>query len=403
MCLQTVVILVLSFHTCHLSALLVGSTYNRSIIEHSFTAFVGEHGRNYVIGSPEYELRMALFDARVAQVRLHNSNSQKRWVAATNHFADHTEEELARLHGWRGLHRSDNMQQRSARQNVLLSQASSVLPEEKIWTDLPIIARESTDQGQCGSCWAVATATVLTAGAQIHGLSHNFSAQDILDCVPNPNHCGGSGGCDGSTVELAMNWIMEFGVKNMAESPYLGIDQTCASSAAKVVSTLAAPQSLEDMTKVGFHGPISQQSIGLNLGLRGWEHLPENSYMPLLKAVAMTGPVAVSVSATNGWFMYWQGIFDTCSRDAEINHAVTLIGYGKDAESGDKYWLVKNSWGAAWGEQGNIRLLRSDSDEEHCGTDYNPKEGTGCNGGPPQVRVCGMCGILYDAVVPVFS
>jgi cathepsin L len=406
--MQTSILLALTFCIPQFHALSVGSTSNRTISKHLFNAFIAAHGRNYIRGSQEYDTRQELFQERVAQVHLHNSNPRKRWVAAVNHFADHTEQELAQYRGWRGVHRSDNLKasgnlNRHSRENLLLSKSTSTLPEEKTWKDVPIIAKESTDQGQCGSCWAVTTATVLTAGAQIRGLGHNFSAQDILDCVPNPNHCGGSGGCDGSTVELAMNWIMEFGGKSMVESPYVGTDQKCQTQNDHVISALAAPQSLEDMTKVGFHGPLSQQSKGLQLGLRGWEHLPENKYMPLLKAVAMTGPVAVSVSATNGWFMYWGGIFDTCSRDAEINHAVTLIGYGKDAESGDKYWIIKNSWGAYWGEQGNIRILRTDSDEEHCGTDYNPKDGTGCNGGPSQVKVCGMCGILYDSVVPLYS
>merc|ERR1740117_1033061 len=101
--------------------------------------------------------------------------------------------------------------------------------------------------------------------------------------------------------------------------------------------------------------------------------------------------------------MYQGGVFDHCDRDAVIDHAVTLIGYGGDKTLDEKFWLVQNSWGADWGEEGRIRVLRSDGDQsETCGVDRQPEVGTACKGGPKEVTVCGMCGILYDSVVPHF-
>jgi len=137
-------------------------------------------------------------------------------------------------------------------------------------------------------------------------------------------------------------------------------------------------------------------------GMKAWERLPENAYEPLLQALFERGPVAVSVGA-GPWNSYVSGIFDNCSKDAVVDHAVTLIGYGEDAALGHKFWLVQNSWGSDWGEGGRIRLLRRDDEQEQCGTDRQPEMGTGCAGGPTDVKVCGMCGILYDSVVPHFA
>merc|ERR1719198_357064 len=76
------------------------------------------------------------------------------------------------------------------------------------------------------------------------------------------------------------------------------------------------------------------------------------------------------------------------------------MGYGSDREV--DYWEMQNSWGPHWGEGGHIRMLRQ-NDQTRCGWDYNPQAGTACKGGPNKVWVCGMCGILYDSVVPHFE
>jgi len=284
--------------------------------------------------------------------------------------------------------------------NFLMQRLREVLPEEMSWANLST-AQADVDQGGCGSCWAIATSTVLQANAEVKGIRRTFSPQEIVDCTPNPHNCGGHGGCDGSTVELAMNWISSNGLSTEDEAPYEGATGRCRKPTSLLSGSGDEEHTLEEMIAVGVH-KVEKGSGGHQLGLTGWERLPENRYLPLLRAVAMHGPVAISVSA-RPWTAYGRGIFDSCSRDAVIDHAVTLIGYGKDGLYDSKYWLVKNSWGKSWGDDGNIRLLRRDTDEtEQCGTDNQPEVGTGCDGGPSSVPVCGMCGILYDAVVPYF-
>jgi len=82
----------------------------------------------------------------------------------------------------------------------------------------------------------------------------------------------------------------------------------------------------------------------------------------------------------------------------DIDHAVQLVGYGTDASGGD-YWLVRNSWNAGWGESGYIRIARPSTPP--CGVDPTPGDGTACKPYPPNITVCGMCGILSDSAYPI--
>jgi cathepsin L len=138
---------------------------------------------------------------------------------------------------------------------------------------------------------------------------------------------------------------------------------------------------------------------GNNFGMTGWSTLPKNQYEPLMRALAETGPVAVSVAADQ-WFSYESGIFNGCEKDAVISHAVVAIGYGE--EDGTKFWSIQNSWGEDWGENGVIRLERHE-DGGYCGMNNDPQKGVACQGETAPVPVCGMCGILFDSVVPHFK
>jgi len=375
----------------------------------SFAQFVKTYRRTYASGSADYVKREQIFTRRVQEVQELNSRQNPRWKAGINSLFDWTDSELAALRGWRGgaSPTPGGALRGRVSHGMFLNQKGrgASWPEEfKNWTNLGA-TQNVRDQGGCGSCWAIASSLVLESHVEIYRPStkRSFSAQDFLACVPNPHHCGGSGGCDGATVELAFDWAMHQGLASEEEQPYLGVTGMCRSPVRKalVLSGLSG-RSTDQLSATGLHS-ARQTSPGVKFGMIGWERLPENKYAPLLQAVVQHGPVAVSVAASN-WYLYSGGIFDHCPRDSVIDHAVTLLGYGIERDIQEKFWLIQNSWGQEWGEQGRVRLLRSDSDDsEYCGVDKQPELGTGCNGGPKEVTVCGMCGILYDSVVPHFS
>jgi len=255
------------------------------------------------------------------------------------------------------------------------------------------------DQGACGSCWAFAAGGALqmyaelstqraAGGASLLETSGNSSANmaemaaslsmgQMVECTQNPQECGGKGKCEGATAELAFEFVAKNGLTAEKHHGYLQ-GSTCNMNAPKVLET------------------------------GGLVRLPVNVLKPLRDLIENVGPAAVSVDAAK-FNSYQSGIFDACPRDAIVNHAVLLVGFGEDASAAGapaKYWLVRNSWGPHWGEGGFIRVLRhdgdiNDRDKGYCGMDNKPKDGVGCKGGPPVIEVCGMCGILSDSSYPI--
>mmetsp|Transcript_111137 Transcript_111137/g.325088 ORF Transcript_111137/g.325088 Transcript_111137/m.325088 type:complete len:418 (-) Transcript_111137:25-1278(-) len=380
---------------------------------YTFQQFVKDFQRTYEQGTDEWTKREQIFNKRIAEVNEFNSLPDQTWKKGSSRFLDFTEDEQKRMLGYKGRGsrkaRAADPAAASLRRHQELPRsfnAVAAMAEKKRAARLLNIVR---DQGNCGSCWAVATATVLQAHVEISsGSSHRLSAQQLVSCVANPMECGGAGGCQGATVELALAYVTNHGLTTEHQTPYRAVTGSCQTTGHQHSQRILAQDlghgstqaRLEEITRTGVHN-VGDSDAAFALGMRAWEKLPENSMEHLMRAVVEHGPVAVSVGA-DGWNSYNAGVFDGCLRDNVINHAVTLLGYGVDAHRSAKYWTIQNSWGPGWGENGHMRLLRHDNDS-YCGTDYQPEMGTACRGGPSSVRVCGMCGILYDSVVPHFT
>lgn len=380
----------------------------------TFSQFQHEHKRTYREGTEEYAMRKALFEERRTQVEEHNCMPKGPWTAAVNRLADWTADELKGLHGYKrtGSRASidTSLATRSGRTTIAVSPRVE-LPNQLSWENVSSI-RNPRDQGQCGSCWAFAAETVLRSRAEIRGNSYDFSVSQIVACTPNPNECGGKGGCDGATSELAYEYLLQAGMATDKQFPYPygGGQKACPADMRFKTGSTAAVTSL-DADGGELHTPAAGTEAamrGTQFGMTGWTKLPENKELPLVRALVQDGPVAIAIAAGSDWSFYSQGILtkEGCDQNHVINHAVTLYGYGSSfhpSRGTVKYWRIKNSWGEWWGEGGMIRLERLDKEEEYCGWDNQPEVGSGCKGGPKQVWVCGSCGILYDAVAPHFS
>merc|ERR1719330_2046789 len=297
------------------------------------------HGRDYRLGSREYSLRLALFQERAAEVEAHNQAGHS-WLASVNALADWTPEELLQLRGYRHITSGDGS---AAHGSVGLiatkARAASLIkfPTDWTWKGRLQAMSDVQDQGACGSCWAVASSTVLRAHAELYQKDRSFSIQQIIDCVPNPMSCGGTGGCQGATAELAMDYVAKVGLVTSAERAYTAKDGACPAemqpTKPSLRSVLQQAVSMPEVTVAAGGGAA--------FGMFGWKKLPVNMAEPLVEALYVYGPVVVSVAATPDWNSYDSGILSRCDPDAVINHAVALVGYGEQGsgeEGGHKYW-----------------------------------------------------------------
>ncbi|EEQ97844.1 falcipain 2B precursor, putative, partial [Perkinsus marinus ATCC 50983] len=90
-----------------------------------------------------------------------------------------------------------------------------------------------------------------------------------------------------------------------------------------------------------------------------------SSKLALLAAIALSGPVSVAIDAGSRAFQHYGGGVLNSPCNTTLNHGVLAVGY--DLEAPEPYYLVKNSWGATWGDKGYIKMAIDDSPKGICG------------------------------------
>jgi C1A family cysteine protease len=146
--------------------------------------------------------------------------------------------------------------------------------------------------------------------------------------------------------KIIRDWLVPQKYKPSLASvyPYKGVQQKCKTLVAR--------------TK---YFPISQTNFSID------EHKGNsNTYWKALQ----NGPIVVRVAAdTKYWQYYVKGtINDTrCFENGKLNHAVVIVGHSIDEAYNLAYWLVRNSWGTGWGDEGYAKIAINDQGNGICG------------------------------------
>lgn len=194
------------------------------------------------------------------------------------------------------------------------------------------------NQGQCGGCWAFSSVgAVESAWAIKHNTLYNLSEQELIDCS-SENH-----GCEGGSMELAFQYIIENGLCSNLSYPYTATNGQCNNTCKSLV-------------KISNYSDI----------------IPNDEQ--ILKYAVQHQPVSVAIQANKRSFqMYQSGIYSDPDCGFELDHGVLLVGYGYDKEYDMDYWIIKNSWSKSWGENGYIRIQRNIDDKRGlCGIAMDP-------------------------------
>jgi KDEL-tailed cysteine endopeptidase len=287
--------------------------------------------------------RFNIFKTNWLEIHKHNSDSTQNFTKGINQFSDLTPDEFNKNH-LGGISVERRLVGLYGCGSFATTQDTYNLPEEIDWRKEDAVTPVK-DQGQCGSCWAFsATGAMEGAWAIATGELLSLSEEQLTDCATGFKY--GSYGCDGGQMDGAFKYVIENGVTSEAQYSYTagnGITDTC--------------QENDFISAVTF--------------TKCFDVVPNDQVS--LKAAVAKQPVSIAIEADSRYFQsYSSGIITSSDCGTNLDHGVLIVGYGE--ENGQKYWLVKNSWSPTWGDEGYVKIARTDSqnDKGICGIASQP-------------------------------
>lgn len=307
---------------------------NEAPFEQQWTNFKMTHEKTYAATQDEAQ-RKEIFRMNLKKIEMHNylhSVGLKSYTLGVNEYADMEHKEFVKI--MNGLLQTNRTTRVSDRLTYLTPLNVKLdLPKKIDWREKGYVTPVK-NQGQCGSCWSFSTTGALE-GQHFRktGKLVSLSEQNLVDCSEK----WGNHGCNGGLMDFAFQYIKDNdGVDTEISYPYKAQEGTCHFKSSKVGATDG-----------------------------GFVDVPHGDEEKLKEALATVGPISIAIDASHPSFqLYKSGVYDEpqCS-STQLDHGVLVAGYG--TENGQDYWLVKNSWGETWGNQGYVYMSRNKDNQ--CG------------------------------------
>uniref|UniRef100_A0A3Q0SXA9 Cathepsin H n=1 Tax=Amphilophus citrinellus TaxID=61819 RepID=A0A3Q0SXA9_AMPCI len=287
--------------------------------EHAFKQWMLQH--NKVYDTKEYYHRLHVFTQNKQTVDHHNAGNHS-FTMGLNQFSDMTFEEFKKFY------LLTQPQICSVTKGNHVSRTGPY-PEFVDWRTKGNFVTPVKNQGFCGSCWTFSTTGCLeSVNAIATGKLILLSEQQLLDCSRNFRNYG----CFGGLPSQAFEYIKySKGLMTEDDYPYKGYEHTCH-----------------------FEPSLAGAFV------RDVVNITRDDEKAMVDAVAWLNPITFSFDATADFKHYKDGVYSStqCKNTADkVNHAVLAVGYGVE-KNGVQYWIVKNSWGTAWGKDGYFLIER---------------------------------------------
>ncbi|XP_035260247.1 cathepsin S-like [Anguilla anguilla] len=287
------------------------------------------HDKTYLFKAEEFARRQ-IWEKNLKLITLHNleaSMGMHTYDLGMNQLGDLTTEEILDV---LAVTRVPPNFSRGPSPFVGVSRAP--VPHNVDWRRKGYVT-EVKNQGLCGSCWAFSAAGALEGQLmKTRGTLVSLSPQNLVDC----SYKYGNKGCQGGFMTQAFQYVIENrGIDSEFSYPYTGMEEQCRYDSELRVANCSS-----------------------------YRFLPKGDEVALKRALATVGPISVAIDAARPNFHFYRsGVYHDPTCTQEVNHGVLAVGYGM--LNGEDYWLVKNSWGQRFGEQGYIRMARNKNNQ--CG------------------------------------